>query len=182
MVKTKTVKRSTTLKARKPKQVPAAAAAAPAHRSAPAVGCASTACFLCLIFKLMITVFLVMLVFWIGFSFGSGITNDLRGKGGPVGLPCSGPICHSDSMSRGMSPVSMERMMADMTAMLANKEGESFDKEFLIQMTVHHEGAIEMAKMAIEKSSSAEIKSLAEKIIAAQEAEIEQMKSWQAAE
>jgi uncharacterized protein (DUF305 family) len=45
-------------------------------------------------------------------------------------------------------------------------------------MIPHHQGAIEMAKAAQQKSKRAEIKKLAEEIIKAQNQEITQMKNW----
>lgn len=52
------------------------------------------------------------------------------------------------------------------------------DVEFAQQMIPHHEGALEMAKLATEKASDAKVKDLAGRIEAAQEPEIEQMKGW----
>ena len=45
-------------------------------------------------------------------------------------------------------------------------------------MIVHHEGAIEMADLAVERAASEEVRSLAEGISAAQGPEIEKMTSW----
>jgi len=62
---------------------------------------------------------------------------------------------------------------------LSDKTGNEFDKAFLIAMTEHHNCAIEMAKLAKEKSSRKEILDFAENIISAQTKENEQMKLWQ---
>lgn len=62
---------------------------------------------------------------------------------------------------------------------LAALSGNEFDLEFINQMTPHHEGAVIMAREALQKSTKAEIKTLANAIIKAQEAEIKQMKEWQ---
>ena len=53
-----------------------------------------------------------------------------------------------------------------------------FDEHFLNMMIAHHEGAVTMSKEAQKKAEHPEIKQLAEKIIAAQGPEIEQMKKW----
>jgi uncharacterized protein (DUF305 family) len=45
-------------------------------------------------------------------------------------------------------------------------------------MILHHQSAIEMAKVAYEKSENPRIKKLAENIVSAQQREIEQMKQW----
>ena len=55
---------------------------------------------------------------------------------------------------------------------------EPFDKAFIDAMIPHHQSAIEMAKVANEKSENPRIKELAENIVSAQKREIEQMKRW----
>lgn len=64
---------------------------------------------------------------------------------------------------------------------LGTLSGNDFDIAFIKQMIPHHEGAVTMAKEALQKSTKAEIKTLAGAIVKAQEAEIKQMKEWQAA-
>jgi uncharacterized protein (DUF305 family) len=53
-----------------------------------------------------------------------------------------------------------------------------FDQRFMTAMISHHEGAIEMAREAQEKAEHEEVRQLAQAIITAQEAEIEQMRVW----
>ncbi|RIK43037.1 MAG: hypothetical protein DCC55_07160 [Chloroflexi bacterium] len=53
-----------------------------------------------------------------------------------------------------------------------------FDAQFIDSMIEHHQGAIDMAQMAQQMAEREEVKTLAAAIIAAQEAEIEQMRSW----
>ncbi len=67
---------------------------------------------------------------------------------------------------------SMRRMDA---AKLNQVSGKEYDQEFVNQMIPHHEGAIVMAREALNKAEHAEIKQLAARIIQAQEAEIKQM-------
>jgi uncharacterized protein (DUF305 family) len=57
----------------------------------------------------------------------------------------------------------------------------AFDLRFIDGMIPHHEGAIAMAQQALEQSERPEIKELAQAIIAAQQAEIEQLQAWRAA-
>ena len=57
--------------------------------------------------------------------------------------------------------------------------GNEFDLEFIKQMTAHHKGAVIMAKEALDKAEHSEIKSMAQGIINAQEAEIQKMQEWQ---
>ena len=52
------------------------------------------------------------------------------------------------------------------------------DVEFAQMMIPHHEGALEMAEMALEKAESPEVKDLAERIEAAQGPEIETLRQW----
>ena len=54
----------------------------------------------------------------------------------------------------------------------------NYDLRFIDGMTPHHQGAIEMAKEAQQKSKRPEIKKLADNIIKAQNQEITQMKQW----
>lgn len=73
----------------------------------------------------------------------------------------------------------MSAMMANMNAGLQGKTGDAFDQEFLAEMIVHHQGAIDMAKLAQTNAKHQEIKDLANAIIKAQTSEIAQMKAWQ---
>lgn len=52
------------------------------------------------------------------------------------------------------------------------------DTEFAQMMIVHHEGAIEMAELAVATAASAEVRALGERIAAAQGPEIELMSGW----
>ena len=54
---------------------------------------------------------------------------------------------------------------------------EETDGAFIAQMVPHHESAIEMAEMAQDQADHAEIRRLADEIIVAQEAEIEDLES-----
>ena len=53
-----------------------------------------------------------------------------------------------------------------------------YDLRFIDGMTVHHQGAVNMAKEVLNKSKRPEMKKLANNIIAAQNREINQMKQW----
>ncbi|MEH2318973.1 DUF305 domain-containing protein [Nostoc sp.] len=57
----------------------------------------------------------------------------------------------------------------------------NFDLRFLDAMIPHHQGAVEMAKEAQQKSKRPEIKKLADNIIKSQNQEITQMKRWRQA-
>jgi uncharacterized protein (DUF305 family) len=70
------------------------------------------------------------------------------------------------------------RGMVDAATMtkLQSLNGADFDKLWLESMIGHHQGAIEMAKAEIANGDNVDAKALANKIVAAQEAEIGQMK------
>lgn len=74
----------------------------------------------------------------------------------------------------------MDMMMEDMTASLRDKNGDAFDRAFIAEMIIHHQGAIDMARLALTQAKHQEIKDLAEDIISAQTREISQMEAWQA--
>ncbi len=55
---------------------------------------------------------------------------------------------------------------------------QNIDQHFIEEMIPHHEGAIEMATLALERSTSDDILSLSRTIIDAQTREIVDMKRW----
>ncbi|MEH2292686.1 DUF305 domain-containing protein [Nostoc sp.] len=77
-------------------------------------------------------------------------------------------INHGSSMNHGMG---MDLGPAD----------ANFDLRFIDAMIPHHQGAVEMAKEAQQKSKRPEIKKLADNIIKSQNQEITQMKQWRQA-
>jgi uncharacterized protein (DUF305 family) len=73
----------------------------------------------------------------------------------------------------------MGMMTDDEMAELEAAEGDEFDRLFLEHMIEHHEGAIVMSQQVLEDGEDPEVAGLAQAVIAAQEAEIEQMRDWQ---
>ena len=63
----------------------------------------------------------------------------------------------------------------DLTA-LQSADGATASKLYLEQMIVHHEGAVDMAQTQVRDGSNADATALAEDIITAQNAEIQQMR------
>lgn len=87
----------------------------------------------------------------------------------------------NDTRNAHMMPdgSSMHGQMNEMTAGLSGKTGDEFDRAFIAEMIVHHEGAVEMADAALANAKHEEIRQMAHAIISAQTAEIQQMKDWQ---
>jgi uncharacterized protein (DUF305 family) len=76
-----------------------------------------------------------------------------------------------------MSPQQMRGMGMMMNPQRLAKQ-EPFDEAFIDTMIPHHQSAIEMAKVANEKSEIPEIEELAQNIVSAQKREIQQMRRW----
>ncbi len=67
----------------------------------------------------------------------------------------------------------------DMVGMMKGKTGKDLEKEFLLGMIPHHQGAVDMAKLLLQdKTVSVEIQKFANDIIKAQESEIKMMNDW----
>jgi uncharacterized protein (DUF305 family) len=69
---------------------------------------------------------------------------------------------------------SMQNMMKGMNV----KRTGNPDKDFVLMMMPHHQGAIDMAKVELQYGTDTELRSLATDIVSAQEKEIAQMKDW----
>ncbi|MEG3859721.1 DUF305 domain-containing protein [Microcoleus sp. herbarium12] len=75
------------------------------------------------------------------------------------------------------APSGMGGMNHNMSMDLGPADAD-YDLRFIDGMTVHHQGAVNMAKELLNKSQRPEMKKLANSIIAAQNREINQMKEW----
>lgn len=82
-----------------------------------------------------------------------------------------GGMNNKDSMKKDQSN------MEPMHNMNGMKMTGDFDYDFANTMLAHHQSAVDMAKDVISKGSNAEVKTLAQNIVTAQEAEIAQFKS-----
>ena len=106
-----------------------------------------------------------------GFSASYAVNNENGGMMRMMGM-------HTNTNSQGM--MSNESMsMDDMTGILRGETGDNFDKAFIEQMIVHHQGAIDMANLAKQNAKHDEIKNLSDDIVSAQTKEINEMTSWQ---
>ncbi len=84
----------------------------------------------------------------------------------------NGEMMHNNGM------MGMNGAMDGMMAGLSGKTGDAFDKAFIKEMIMHHEGAVVMAEAALKDAKHPEIKTMANTIISAQTSEINQMKAW----
>jgi uncharacterized protein (DUF305 family) len=82
-----------------------------------------------------------------------------------------------DTMPRHVQE-NMRKMMVTMPAMHEGMMNTDADVAFACGMIAHHQGAIDMAEVLLEHGQDAQMRALAEEIIAAQVAEIEEMTTW----
>lgn len=97
----------------------------------------------------------------------------LLGAGGGFGL--------AQGTTSNRSVADMSSTMDGMTKGLADLSGTQFEQAFLTEMIVHHQGAVRMAQMVLERTDRPELVQLANAIITAQTGEIALMRGWQSA-
>lgn len=73
-----------------------------------------------------------------------------------------------------------QKAVTAMSETLKGKSGDDLDKQFITDMSIHHNGAIEMAQLALTNAKHQELKDFAQKIIDAQTKEISDMMTWAA--
>lgn len=100
---------------------------------------------------------------WYKNWYGNDVPQDEQVMGGHM-------MEQSNSMHMGM--------MGDETDMARLETTSDFDKAFIEDMIPHHQMAIMMATMLKNGTTRTEMKKLADDIIEAQSAEIEQMRTW----
>ncbi|MBW4465017.1 MAG: DUF305 domain-containing protein [Pegethrix bostrychoides GSE-TBD4-15B] len=91
---------------------------------------------------------------------------------------CSSPKAQTSDTAESMP--GMNHSAGPMNMDLGPKD-ESLDLRFIDGMIPHHQGGVEMAQEALQKSQRPEIKQLATAIITAQEKEISQLQDWRKA-
>ncbi len=78
---------------------------------------------------------------------------------------------------KGMDHSKMKKGSGGMASDMVMKNGEYSDERFIDAMVPHHEGAVDMAEVALKNAEHEEIRRLAEDIVSTQEAEIRALKS-----
>ena len=95
--------------------------------------------------------------------------------GGQQGSGSGGGMAGMDHSN--MDHGSMGMGSGEMARQMVMENGKYSDERFIDAMVPHHQGAIEMAKVALEHAEHEEIKELSHNIISSQQAEIEELKS-----
>ena len=90
------------------------------------------------------------------------------------------PMAYDAKLGK-MVPMATEQRQSMMMNRDLGAAGQQFDLQFINAMIPHHEGAVTMAKMALQNSQRPEIQKLAQAIVATQQAEIDQMNQWRKA-
>ena len=115
--------------------------------------------------KMIITVAITALV---AFSAGAGAVLIQQPKN-----------MNDDTMSHDTGSMNMLSDMSMMSSSLKGLKGDEFDKRFISEMVTHHEGAVDMAELALTNAKHQEVKTMAQNIISAQTKEIDEMQTWQ---
>ena len=106
-------------------------------------------------------------------SRASSVADPHAGHG--LGAPSlSSPVMSGNEVSKALhdSHATMDRQM--MSVLMTGDP----DRDFLAMMIPHHQGAIDMARIAIASGKKPEVRKFAEDIIAHQQAEIDLMNRW----
>ena len=135
------------------------------------------------------TVVVALIALVVGAGVGVGIShhafnerfeNDGReGRWAQHGFDANHEGARGDTRNM-MDGGNMQGTMDNMKGSLEGKSGDALDAAFLSEMTVHHQGAIDMANTLLKGTKRPELIKMANDIITAQTKEIEQMKAWSA--
>ncbi len=101
-------------------------------------------------------------------------------------LTCSGAAFAQSAGSASASAGNMahgsqqmhESMMAGMQKMQGMQPTGDTDKDFAMMMRMHHQQAVDMAKVEVQHGKSPELKAMAQKMMKDQQKEIDQLDKW----
>lgn len=101
-------------------------------------------------------------------------------------LAATGSVLAQGSASSAPSPAGMsqgpsqlhESMMSGMQKMQSMQPTGDTDKDFAAMMRMHHQQAVEMAKVEVQHGKSPQLKAMAQKMMKDQQKEIAQLDQW----
>jgi uncharacterized protein (DUF305 family) len=118
----------------------------------------------------------VVVALIVGFLGGMVFTTPYFGHNS---IYMNSPSQDNHSVMNNDLPTTSRQIMDSMAMKIEGKEGNDFDEAFLETMIPHHQGAVQMAQLALTSSKRPEIIKLAQDIIDSQEKEIQTMRTWQ---
>ena len=102
----------------------------------------------------------------------------VHAQGAMGAMPAKPAASASAGVASGGSDQMHMAMMNGMDSMKSMPMTGDTDKDFASMMKVHHQQALDMAKIELAKGKSPEMKAMAHKIIAAQQKEIAEFDKW----
>jgi uncharacterized protein (DUF305 family) len=127
--------------------------------------------------KVWLLALLLVVVFILAGCGGAGGGQQGSGSGSEQGTDkkTGGGMAGMDHSQMGHG--SMDMGSKDMARQMVMENGRYSDRRFIDAMVPHHQGAIEMAEVALKNAEHEEIKQLSRNIISTQQAEIEELKT-----
>jgi uncharacterized protein (DUF305 family) len=101
-------------------------------------------------------------------------------KDGEVSGPDHAAMGHG-SASTGAGDAAFAASEASMHEKMAAATGATVDEAYIAKMIAHHEGAVEMAEVALAQSRDPEIRRMAQAVVDTQTREIAEMRAWKPA-
>jgi uncharacterized protein (DUF305 family) len=130
--------------------------------------------------RFVVPVFLALTILLASCGTGGGDAQSVdEGEQAEAGNRQAQGAHHAEKHGSGDMPgmKGMDHGSGGMASGMLMKNGKYSDERFIDAMVLHHEGAVEMARIAVKNAEHPEIEHLAEHIISDQEAEIDELKS-----